>query len=160
MRKAVQAVCPAWLVDDVEDLTQSAMIRIMNLVEKSEGTGRFNASYLKKVAYTTLVDEIRRRRRKAEVPLPDEGEGEGPGPSSDLAGPDRRAAAGQIGQGIRDCLRALLDDRRRAVTLYLHGHSVKETAEILNWGAKRAENLVFRGLADLRDCLRSKGLEP
>ena len=33
-------------------------------------------------------------------------------------------------------------------------------AEMLGWNAKRADNLVYRGLADLRRCLTAKGIEP
>ena len=47
-----------------------------------------------------------------------------------------------------------------AVVLHLQGHSVPEAARLLNWGNKRTENLVYRGLADLRNCLALKGLEP
>jgi RNA polymerase sigma-70 factor (ECF subfamily) len=46
------------------------------------------------------------------------------------------------------------------VTLYLQGHSVPDAARILDWPAKRTENLVYRGLADLRACLSNKGLRP
>ena len=35
-----------------------------------------------------------------------------------------------------------------------------EAAGILDWSAKRVENLVYRGLADLRDCLAAKGFKP
>ena len=51
-------------------------------------------------------------------------------------------------------------DRRLAVTLYLQGHTVPEAARILGWAAKRTENLVYRGLADLRQCLLGKGHTP
>lgn len=161
LRKAVIAVRPNWLAGEVDDLIQLAMIRIMRLTRKSEGDNQFNSSYLKKVAYSVLVDEIRRRRRRVEVPLlSDAEEGTPVEPSSDEPGPERVTAAGEIREGIRNCLVALSEHRRRAVTLYLHGHTVKEVARIFSWGEKRAENLVFRGLGNLRDCLRKKGLEP
>jgi RNA polymerase sigma-70 factor (ECF subfamily) len=51
-------------------------------------------------------------------------------------------------------------ERRLAVTLYLQGHTVAEAASILEWPFKRTENLIYRGLADLRACLRCKGLRP
>ena len=69
-------------------------------------------------------------------------------------------ASREIGQGIRDCLARLKNERRMAVTLYLQGHSVPEASRILEWSTKRTENLVYRGLADLRECLLSKGLRP
>jgi RNA polymerase sigma-70 factor (ECF subfamily) len=55
---------------------------------------------------------------------------------------------------------SMTGDRRRAVMLYLQGHSVPEAARLLGWTAKRTENLVYRGLADLRHCLRAKGHTP
>jgi RNA polymerase sigma-70 factor (ECF subfamily) len=78
----------------------------------------------------------------------------------DAADPERSAASREIGEGVEDCLTRLVHDRRLAVTLYLQGHSVPEAARVLDWPAKRTENLVYRGLADLRACLESKGLRP
>jgi RNA polymerase sigma-70 factor (ECF subfamily) len=51
-------------------------------------------------------------------------------------------------------------ERRLAVILHLQGHSVREAARLLDWAFKRTENLVYRGLADLRACLQSKGMTP
>ena len=65
-----------------------------------------------------------------------------------------------IGDGIVDCLARLLPARRRAVALYLQGHSAPETGNLLGWSLKRSENMIFRGLADLRRCLAGKGLSP
>jgi CHAT domain-containing protein len=52
------------------------------------------------------------------------------------------------------------EDRRRAVMLYLLGHTVPQAGELLGFGAKKAENLVYRGLADIRSCLEGKGVTP
>jgi RNA polymerase sigma-70 factor (ECF subfamily) len=48
--------------------------------------------------------------------------------------------------------------RRHAVTLSLQGHSVPEIGRLLGWTGKKAENLVYRGMADLRECLEGKGI--
>ena len=79
---------------------------------------------------------------------------------SPAAGPEQRACAAEIGDGIRDCLNRLALPRRLAVTLYLQGCAVKEIASRREWTFKRAHNLVYRGLADLRACLATKGLAP
>lgn len=116
------------------------------------------ASYLWKVAYTALVDEIRRYRRRREVPLEEDGwEG---GPATEALSPERQTAGREIARGIQDCLPRLVRPRRMAVVLYLQGHSVPEAAKLLDWGNKRTENLVYWGLADLRECLNRKGLKP
>ena len=46
------------------------------------------------------------------------------------------------------------------MTLHLQGHSVPDAARVLDWPAKRTENLLYRGLANLRECLMNKGMQP
>lgn len=159
LQRAVAGTCPAWMIDRKDDLVQMALLRVMDLKRKSEGKRRFSSSYLWKVAHSALIDEIRRVKRRQEVPLEDD---EGPifQPTVDHPSPEENARGQQIGTGIRECLEHLVESRRQAVTLYLLGHSVPEAAEILGWTLKKTENLVYRGLADLRECLASKGLEP
>jgi RNA polymerase sigma-70 factor (ECF subfamily) len=108
------------------------------------------------VAYSVLVDELRRERRRHETSLDDDGVGDVAGREED---PERLARSGEIGRGIQDCLTRLKRERRLAVTLHLQGHTVPEAARVLDWTVKRTENLVYRGLADLRECLTSKGLQ-
>lgn len=80
-----------------------------------------------------------------------------PAPAVD---PEQDAAAREIAHGIQDCLMHLLVPRRWAVALYLYGCTVPEVARRLGWTPKKAENLVFRGMNDLRACLTAKGLKP
>jgi RNA polymerase sigma-70 factor (ECF subfamily) len=68
--------------------------------------------------------------------------------------------AREIGREIRDCLTHLGDNRCLAVTLFLQGHTAPETGRILGWTLRKTENLIFRGMADLRGCLSAKGLKP
>ena len=51
-------------------------------------------------------------------------------------------------------------ERRLAVTLHLQGHTVPQAARLLDFSPKQTENLVYRGLADLRACLLAKGIRP
>lgn len=156
LTRAVSRVCPHWLADRSEDLVQVALMRVMEICRKGEGTARFNSFYLQRAAYSALIDEIRRLRRRQEVAL----EGDSPelDPSTDVPDPERHAAGREVGKAIRGCLGRLVAPRRYAVTLHLQGHSVPEAARLLGWSAKKAENLVYRGLADLRACLISKGV--
>ncbi len=158
LARAVRRVCPGWLHDRSEDIIQAAMIRVMEVRRKSDGDREFTSAYLWKVAYSALIDEIRRLRRRPETPLEEEESYDMfPGGSPN---PERMLNSAEMGRGIRECLDRLILPRRRAVTLHLLGHSVPEAARILDWNPKRTENLVYRGLDNLRDCLRSKGLAP
>lgn len=149
---AVRRVCPSWLAQDAEDLVQDALIRVMQRTRSSDGTLVVSPAYLKKVAYSTVVDEIRRRQRRPDVVAGQDGD--------EVA--DDAPATGDplLGNAIAGCLAQQHADRRRAVTLHLLGHSVAEAASTLGCNVKRAENLVYRGLAQLRDCLNQRGIQP
>lgn len=155
LTRAVRRICPPWLASQADDIVQEAMIRLMRVIRTSDSDRELKASYLWRVAHTTTIDEIRRRKADREVSLDDDGTARIP--DDDSPSPERVARGSQLQQGLRDCLGGLNDDRRRAVTLYLQGHGVTEAAALLGYPHKRTENLIYRGLASLRDCLSSKG---
>lgn len=153
--RAVSRTCPRWLASEADDLVQVALLKVLEIAGRREGTPEFSTFYLRRTAYSTVVDEIRRRRRRREVPL-DEGPGmdERPTPAAD---PERLSSDGELGRAIRGCLETLIRPRKLAVTLHLQGHRIREVGELLGWSAKRAENLIYRGLEDLRGCLDRRG---
>jgi RNA polymerase sigma-70 factor (ECF subfamily) len=156
---AVARVCPRWQPTLRDDLVQSAVIRVMQVLAKNaggnEGDPTLTPSYLYKVAYSVLIDEIRRERRRGETSLEEDAVAEHVMTEQN---PERLATSHELGRGIQDCLTRIKRERRLAVTLYLQGHSVPAAARLLDWTAKRTENLVYRGLADLRECLTAKGM--
>ena len=157
--RAVRSLCPRWLTSRMDDLVQVAILRIVELRRRSEQDRELSSFYLKRVAYSALVDEIRRLERRRESPL--EGDDGEPLPlASATPGPDRVQAGKEIGEGIRGCLGALLRPRQLAVTLYLQDVSVVDAARLLGWELKQTRNLVYRGLGDLRRCLQEKGFHP
>ncbi|MBJ6761211.1 RNA polymerase sigma factor [Myxococcaceae bacterium JPH2] len=158
LERAVASVCPGTQRAWREDLLQSAMIRVVELQRREPDRAQLSQAYLYRVAYTALIDELRRQSRRREVALEDLETG-APQPEAP-DNPERSAGASQIGRAVRDCLSRLVTDRRQAVTLHLQGHSVPEAAALLGWEDKRTENLVYRGMSALRACLSKKGIEP
>lgn len=137
--RAVERHCPPSLAAHREDLVQMALVRLLEQ-SPTEGIPARGASYLWRVAYTVVIDEIRRySRQQRQAEQLARGEGGTPGP--------------EVRSEILDCLEGLQDRRRTAVTLHLQGFRVSEVASALGWTEKQAENLVYRGLADLRICL-------
>jgi len=134
-------------------------MRVMQIVDRNPSGDQEDralaSSYLYRVAHSALVDEIRRVRRRRESSIDDEGVAPVAITRQD---PERLAASSEIGRGILDCLSRMSRERRLAVTLHLQGHSVPDASRVLDWSVKRTENLVYRGLADLRECLMTKGL--
>ena len=156
---AVKRICPGWLVAHRDDLVQVGMMRIMDIVRKSpEGEIPSNA-YIRKVAFSAMIDEIRRQKRLAETTLEDEENGEVPFAGNEHCA-QTRVESDHIGGAIKECLLRLVTPRRLTVALHLKGHSVPESARLLGWTPKKTENLVYRGLSDLRSCLSNKGVSP
>src|SRR3954451_10265093 len=113
-----------------------------------------------------MIDEISRLRPRQEVSLEGRGEEEDSGsgwgvfdPAAPAPDPERASAGREAGRAIRDCLGRMVPPRRHAVTLNLQGHSVPEIGKLLGWTAKKAENLVYRGMSALRGCLGEKGIQ-
>ncbi len=163
MARAVRRQCPAWLRDHAQDIAQTALTKVMAAELRGEGTRPLSSFYLYRAAHSALVDEIRLRKRRPEVPLDGTAEPDDQGlrfePQAE-GNPESTASFRELGRAVRQWLLSARRDRRLAVTLYLQGHSVPEAARILGWDAKRTENLVYRGLADLRQCLRGLGHSP
>lgn len=155
---ALARTCPSWLAERREDLVQVAILKVMEIERRREGETVWTPFYLGRVAHSALVDEIRRQRRRPEEALEEE-TAEG-APAAATADPERGALGRELGRGLRGCLAALVEARRRACTLHLLGHGTLEVARLLGWEAKKAENAIYRGLADLRLCLENKGLAP
>lgn len=155
---AVAALCPHALADRRDDLVQEAMLKVMRIVASSEPGREFNATYLWRTAYCSLVDELRRLRQRGEVAI----EEAGPGESliSSQPGPSAASRSREIRRALNGCLKRLIEPRRLAVILYLQGERPREAAELLGWPRRRVHNLTFRGLRDLRRCLGAEGVAP
>ena len=163
MAKAVRRQCPAWLSHAAQDIAQVALSKVMAAERRNEGDRPLTAFYLHRAAHSALVDEIRRRKRRPEVALEvatDEGDEVRIVEPTALDDPERQASFRELGGAVREYLLHAKRERRLAVTLYLQGHSVAETARLLRWDPKRTENLVYRGIADLRAWLLKKGYRP
>jgi RNA polymerase sigma-70 factor (ECF subfamily) len=159
LERSVARVCPPWLADRRDDLVQTALMRVMSILKESAWKRELGSSYLMRVAYSALVDEIRRVRRRQEAPLTDE-EGGKLEIATPSPGPEQRSLSREINRALRECLALQIRSRRVAITLSLQGYSVPEAARRLEWSVKKTESLVYRAAADLRNCLSKKGLKP
>ncbi len=154
LRRAVDRLCYRWGEDEREDLVQTALLKLHQRASGEENSALL-ASYLYRVAHSIVVDEVRKRSRRpvtTQAVSPEQfGSERKDSPEDALAADDAREA-------LWDCLGQLAESRRQALVLYLQGHTVPEAAKLLDWPNKRTENCVYRGLANLRECLNRKGV--
>ena len=116
-------------------------------------------SYVYRTASSAALDVIRRRRsRRAEhhQSLDDEESAviiaePAPGPHGELEGSE---VAGTVARAIE----TIPASRRPAVRMYLAGYPREEIAELMGWTEGKTRNLLYRGLADLRERLHEMGV--
>lgn len=160
LSRAVARACPAWLTDHRDDIVQIAMTKVVAVIEAGKSEDEIGPAYLARVAYHAVVDEMRRHRRRRTVAVLDDGDDAHDSAASSRPNPEAEAAGRELGAEIRDCLGRMARTRRLAVVLHLEGRGATEIADMFEWKRKQADNLVFRGIADLRRCLRDKGISP
>jgi RNA polymerase sigma-70 factor (ECF subfamily) len=156
LHRQVLRFCPAELRAQADDIVQIAWMRLDRARKKSERNRRPGATLIARVAFCATMDEKRQLWRRRERPLEDKSRQT----SQAAERPDRAAEAAEIRRAIGDCLVGMSENRSLAVTLYLLGHTAPATARLLGWSVSNTENLIYRGLADLRRCLTGKGFTP
>ncbi len=157
VRTAVRRSCPPYLASQAEDIAQDVLVQLLRRLRRTEGNATFSSMYLLKAAHGITVDEIRRRsHRRERMGLEDEMQAQ----TDTAPDPEREAMGRSLGREIRRCLEGMIASRRVAVTLHLLGCAVPEIAVRLQCPLKSADNRVYRGMKDLRDCLTAKGMVP
>ena len=127
--RAVSRICPPWLASRADDLVQVALLRVLEVRRRSEENAHISSSYLRKAAYSALIDEIRRWRRRREVSLETEDGGIDPAaePSSPQPDPEEVSAGQELGRAIRECLAQIVRPRRRQSPAGENGVDWQET---------------------------------
>lgn len=157
VRAAVRRTCPPYLAAQAEDIAQEVLLQLSRKLRRGEGKDGFSTMYLMKAAHGVTVDEIRRRSRRKERTGTEATMMER---QHDTPDPERSAVGRALGREIRRCLETIVQTRRAAVVLHLLGCGVPEIARRLDCPLKSADNRVYRGMKNLRDCLSAKGLAP
>jgi RNA polymerase sigma-70 factor (ECF subfamily) len=60
------------------------------------------------------------------------------------------------GEIVHDKINLLLKSRQRVVKLFFLGLSIEEISICLDWSQHKTRNLLYRGLADLRELIKSE----
>jgi RNA polymerase sigma factor (sigma-70 family) len=84
------------------------------------------------------------------------------GPVAVLAAPEpdpHRALEGsELADKVDKAIEAIPASRRPAVRMHLAGYPREEIADLMGWTEAKTRNLLYRGLADLREQLAAEGV--
>jgi RNA polymerase sigma factor (sigma-70 family) len=136
-----------------EDIEQQVLVDIWRHLEREQNIVH-PSSYIYKAAVRETVRHLRRERARAADPL----EAEGASQDDAGAGPFAVAASQEKAAHIEASIRELSPDRQRAVRAHLMGFDVREIMTMYGWTYQRARNLIARGIGELRQSLRLKGI--
>src|SRR5687767_5815882 len=141
---------------DVDEVMQDVRIRLWRAHGASEQIVTLSTSYVYRTASAAALDLLRRRKaRRADdsIGLDDDAT-----ITSTAAGPEEELAATELAADVMRALDTIPPTRRPVVRMYLAGYTREEIASLMAWTEAKTRNLLYRGLADLRACLVSRGV--
>jgi RNA polymerase sigma factor (sigma-70 family) len=144
--------------DDLDELLQEVRIRLWRALGTPERIREARALYIQRTVASAALDLIRRRRARREQPLEGD-EGVIPEPAAP-GGADRELDRAEFDAVVARAIEELTESRRVVVRLHLTGYEREEIARMLGWTEPKTRNLLYRGLADLREALERAGVTP
>lgn len=136
---------------DLDEMTQDLRIRLWRARETGESITGSPSSYVYRTARSAALDLVR-RRRSAPVPMALDARA--------ASGPDRDLEQSELSERVHRAVDRLAEPRRQVVRLRLLGYESGEIASLLGWSGAKTRNLLYRGLADLREALADQGIGP
>jgi len=143
---------------EVDELFQAVRLRLWRARESPEQIEATPASYVYRTALTATLDLIRARRARREDPIDVVTNARVSGPGT--PGADAGTLTGELETIVARAVDDITTSRRPVVRMYLAGYGREEIAGLLGWSEAKTRNLLYRGLADLRERLLAQGIGP
>ena len=149
--------------DDLDELLQEVRIRLWRALGTPERIREVRALYIQRTVASAALDLIRRRRARRETPLDGGDDWNGGASPPEPVSPERAdgdADRAEFDAVVTRAVDELIESRRVVVRLHLTGYDREEIARMLGWSEPKTRNLLYRGLADLREALERAGVTP
>ena len=148
---------------DVDELVQDVRIRLWRARSGADRAGgeqirQVTSSYVYRTAVSAALDLLRRRRSHHAEPLESDDELGEAVRVSEPVGPAEDLAQSELAEEIARAVETIAPARRPVVRMHLAGYPREEIAGILGWTEAKTRNLLYRGLADLRERLSARGI--
>jgi len=143
---------------DVDELVQDVRIRLWRARGDSEQIRQVTSSYVYRTAVSAALDLLRRRRAHPAEPLEPAGQPGEADQAAEPVGPAEELAESELAEEIVRAVDTIAPARRPVVRMHLAGYSREDIAELLGWTEAKTRNLLYRGLADLRERLTARGI--
>jgi len=145
---------------DLDELVQEVRIRLWRSRASGELIAIVGASYMYRTAVTAALTVIRRRRMRTSGSNETLMERHEMVADAGTGTPDTALVSSELAAEIERALETLAPARAPVVRLFLSGYSREEIADLFGWSEGKTRNLLYRGLADLRETLSERGIGP
>lgn len=140
---------------DPEDIAQDVRIKLWKLIDSEKNISNY-ASYIRKIVNTSVIDQFRKLRR-------DEGifhyEKMKRVSEKEKFYIEETEPNSHLKELVAQAVDSLIESRKQVVKLYLLELSVEEISSYLQWSHDKTRNLLYRGLANLKDKLKEMSIE-
>jgi len=142
-------------VIDIQDIEQEVRLKIWTFLKKGKNVQNL-PSYIKRVAYSTTIDELRKMMKQRPSGEPESlrrilsGAALLSGPAKDFS-PEACVEGSEARETILALVNSLSENRKKVLRLYLEGLSIDEICTCLHWGKPRVRHLFYRGIDDLKE---------
>jgi RNA polymerase sigma-70 factor (ECF subfamily) len=144
---------------EMDELVQAVRVRLWRARGSGEQIEAAPTSYVYRTAITAALDVIRARRDAKEERI-DTMNPAAAATFGAVAGPEGTLEAEELSTIVATAVTTLTPSRRPVVRMYLAGYDKAEIADLMGWSEAKTRNLLYRGLADLRQALAERGIGP
>jgi RNA polymerase sigma-70 factor (ECF subfamily) len=141
-------------VFDCHDISQEVILKLWKVMN-NEKKIRHYSSYIKKVVDSTIIDYLRKSRRHNKVISFKMQESISEKRTFFKENSDPNKSLKKI---IYNAVENLIESRKKVVKLYLLDLTIGEISILFNWTEDKTRNLLYRGLSDLKNNLKEKGI--
>ncbi len=150
IQTSVQSFNPQKLGIDPEDLVQEIRIKLWKIFKSDKKIQNYS-SYIKRVINSIIIDQIRASRRYEKIIDLEK--------RRNLQDQGIRNVSIRIRKDVQLAFNSLIESRREVVRWFLFGLDINEISKILKIDETKTKNLLYRGLNDLKNILKFKGIE-
>jgi RNA polymerase sigma factor (sigma-70 family) len=143
----------------LDEVMQEVRIRLWRARETSEKVDETNTSYVYRTASSAALDVLRRRRaRQADRHDAIEDERSMAVLTARAPDPHTTLERSELAERVTRAIDQIPASRRPPVRMHLAGYPREEIAGLMGWTEAKTRNLLYRGLADLRERLTAEGI--
>lgn len=143
---------------DYEDIEQEVKIKIWSLLKKGKKVENL-PSYIKKVAYTATVDELRKMRKQSPIRKSDHlrdifSSTKSNNSENNNNLPEMLFEEKELKSSLIKLINSLGENRKQVLRLYLNGMSIEEICEFLAWDKTKVRHLLYRGINEIKEKIK------